>query len=205
VSQLTAETGFEFLGLDHVALGCSDMKRTYDFYHGLLGMPVLHSIEYTDKDDDGNVVPIGQHFFFGVGGENPNAHIAFFYFKDGYQNAPGFGMEETPRPPGVGPLAIKIAEMHHLNLRVAQDQIGRHCRLLGEAGIHYEHVTRYADPEWREVRTVNGYRAPEPGCLMDSVYFDDPDGVHLEFNAWLLEWDSWPNDHVPWSDPQTQR
>ena len=79
------------------------MKRTYDFYHGLLGMPVLHSIEYTDKDDDGNVVPMGQHFFFGVGGENPNAHIAFFYWKNGYQNAPGFGVPaDVTRPAASG-------------------------------------------------------------------------------------------------------
>jgi hypothetical protein len=34
---------------------------------------------------------------------------------------------------------------------------------------------------------------------MDSVYFDDPDGVHLELNARLPAWAAWPNDHAPWS------
>ena len=45
-------TKIEFLGLDHVALGCSDMQRTVDFYHGLLGMPILHTLEYTGDDLD---------------------------------------------------------------------------------------------------------------------------------------------------------
>jgi catechol 2,3-dioxygenase-like lactoylglutathione lyase family enzyme len=89
--------------------------------------------------------------------------------------------------------------MHHINLRVEQDRIEECCELLGQAGVEFRHVTRYADP-WREVRTVNGYARPEPGCLMDSVYFEDPDGVQLELNAWLPEWDAWPNDHEPWSD-----
>ena len=194
---------FEFQGLDHVALGCSDMKRTVDFYHGKLGMPILHTIEYSEEDEHGNLVPMGQHFFFGVGGENPNAHIAFFYWKNGYQNLPHRGADNTGSPPGVNPRAIKIGAMHHLNLKVAQDKIQHYCRMLGEAGIEYRHVTRYADPEWTEVRTVNGYTPPKPGCLMDSVYFDDSDGIHLELNAWLPEWDKWPNNHEPWAaDPR---
>jgi hypothetical protein len=40
---------------------------------------------------------------------------------------------------------------------------------------------------------------------MDSVYFNDPDGLRLEFNAWMPDWDSWPNDDKPWSDPRTTR
>ncbi|MFD8339310.1 VOC family protein [Streptomyces solisilvae] len=194
---MSANVKFDFQGLDHVALGCSDMKRTFDFYHGVLGMPVLHSIEYMGTAESGEQVPMGQHFFFGVGGDNPNAHIAFFYWKDGYQNVPD---EKDGGPPsGVNPRAIKVGAMHHLNIRVAQDRIQEYCAKLAAEGVSYRHVTRYSDPEWREVRTTDGYTPPEPGCLMDSVYFDDPDGIHLELNAWLPAWDAWPNDHQPWS------
>ena len=36
-----------------------------------------------------------------------------------------------------------------------------------------------------------------------AMYFDDPDGIHLELNAWLPEWDKWPNNHEPWAaDPR---
>jgi len=197
----TTSRKIEFLGLDHVALGCSDMKRTVDFYHGLLGLPILHTIEYLGDDGSGQQVPMGQHFFFGVGGENHNAHIAFFYWKNGYH--PEAGNMGTAGPPaGVFPRAIKPGVVGHINLRVAAERIGEYCDVLTEAGLPFRHTARYADP-WREVTTVNGYTPPEPGCLMDSVYFDDPDGLHLEFNAWLPDWDNWPNDHKPWSDPRT--
>jgi catechol 2,3-dioxygenase-like lactoylglutathione lyase family enzyme len=199
---MQTNTKFDFQGLDHVALGCSDMKRTADFYHGTLGMPILHTIEYTQDDEHGDPVPMGQHFFFGVGGDNPNAHIAFFYWKNGYQSLPDRDAGDTQPHPDVNPRAIRIGQMHHLNLRVAPDKIEQYCRTLAIARVDYQHVTRYADPDWREIRTTNGYTPPEPGCLMDSVYFDDPDHIHLELNAWLPDWDQWPNNHQPWADPR---
>jgi len=201
---MPVNTKFEFQGLDHVALGCSDMRRTVEFYNGTLGMPILHTLEYLEKDGQGNSVPMGQHFFFGVGGENPNAHIAFFYWKNGYQTLPPDPTADVV-PPGVSPRAIKIGGINHLNLRVAQDKIEEYCKRLGADGIQYKHVTRYGKPEWTEVKTINGYTPPKPNCLMDSLYFDDPDGIHLEVNAWLPEWDEWRNDHEPWSDPRTPR
>jgi catechol 2,3-dioxygenase-like lactoylglutathione lyase family enzyme len=199
----TTNTRIDFLGLDHIALNCSDMKRTVAFYNGLLGMPILHTLEYTAKDENGDEVPVGQHFFFGVGGENHNAHLAFFYWKNGYHPEAG-NMSPAPRPAGVYPRATKPGVVMHINLRVAQERIPEYCKLLGDAGIEYRHTTRYGDP-WREVTTHNGYTPPTEGCLMDSVYFDDPDGLHLEFNAWLPLWDSWRNDDEPWADPRTTR
>jgi catechol 2,3-dioxygenase-like lactoylglutathione lyase family enzyme len=199
----TTNTKIDFLGLDHIALNCSDMKRTVAFYNGLLGMPILHTLEYTAKDDNGDEVPVGQHFFFGVGGENHNAHLAFFYWKNGYHPEAG-NMSRAPRPTGVYPRATQPGVVMHINLRVAQERIPEYCKLLGDAGIEYRHTTRYDDP-WREVTTLNGYTPPTEGCLMDSVYFDDPDGLHLEFNAWLPLWDSWRNDDEPWADPRTTR
>jgi catechol 2,3-dioxygenase-like lactoylglutathione lyase family enzyme len=197
----TTTTGIDFLGLDHVALGCSDMKRTVDFYHGVLGMPILHTLEYMGDDGSGNQVPMGQHFFFGVGGENHNAHLAFFYWRHGY-HPEGGNITPDVRPEGVAPRAFKPGSVGHINLRVASERIPEYCDLLLRAGIPFKHTTRYTDP-WREVTTVNAYAAPQNGCLMDSVYFDDPDGLHLEFNAWMPAWDDWRNDDEPWSDPRT--
>jgi catechol 2,3-dioxygenase-like lactoylglutathione lyase family enzyme len=201
----TSDRKIDFLGLDHIALGCSDMARTVAFYHGVLGMPILHTLEYTGKDEDGNEVPMGQHFFFGVGGENPNAHLAFFYWKNGYHVDAG-NMAPQQLPPGVNPRAraFKPGVVGHINLRVAQERIPEYCKLLGDAGIEYRHTTRYGDP-WHEVSTTNGYTEPKDGCLMDSVYFQDPDGLHLEFNTWLPVWDAWTNDAEPWADPRTLR
>ncbi|HEX4127824.1 MAG TPA: VOC family protein, partial [Acidimicrobiales bacterium] len=33
--------GFEFRGINHLALVCRDMERTVDFYTNVLGMPLI--------------------------------------------------------------------------------------------------------------------------------------------------------------------
>ena len=36
---------FELRGINHLALVCRDMQRTVDFYSGVLGMPLIKTIE----------------------------------------------------------------------------------------------------------------------------------------------------------------
>jgi len=55
-----SEDGFEFRGINHLALVCRDMERTVDFYTGVLGMPLVKTIELP--------AGMGQHFFFDCGG-----------------------------------------------------------------------------------------------------------------------------------------
>ncbi|WP_433504475.1 VOC family protein [Pseudonocardia halophobica] len=38
-------TEFRLGGINHLALVCSDMARTIDFYSGVLGMPLIKTIE----------------------------------------------------------------------------------------------------------------------------------------------------------------
>src|SRR5262249_52278520 len=40
-----ANTEFELGGINHVALVCSDMERTVDFYSNILGMPLIKSLD----------------------------------------------------------------------------------------------------------------------------------------------------------------
>jgi catechol 2,3-dioxygenase-like lactoylglutathione lyase family enzyme len=55
-----ANAGFEFGGINHVALVCADMAKTVDFCSGVLGMPlVMASTEFacwTGESADRNVV-----------------------------------------------------------------------------------------------------------------------------------------------------
>ena len=67
---------FELGGLNHLALVCSDMERTVDFYTNVLGMPLIKTIELPNG--------MGQHFFFDIGNGDC---IAFFWFP----NAPAAG------------------------------------------------------------------------------------------------------------------
>ena len=63
--------GFDFKGINHLALVCKDMARTVEFYRDVLGMPLIKTIELP--------MGMGQHFFFDCG--NGDA-LAFFWFAD---------------------------------------------------------------------------------------------------------------------------
>jgi catechol 2,3-dioxygenase-like lactoylglutathione lyase family enzyme len=194
-----ADIEFEFKGLDHVALVTRDMKATVDFYHGVLNMPVLHTLEYFD--DAGELT--GQHWFFGVGDpSNPDAHIAAFWWKDGFQALPEDANPITSRPPN--PRATPIGSMLHLNLRVNPDKIEPYCAKLAALNIPFRHSVRYFDPgnpgTMRVVNSMDKYVEPEDGALMSSVYVNDPSGIQVEFNTWLPGWEKWPNDAVPRSN-----
>ena len=40
-------TEFEFGGINHLALTCSDMQRTVDFYTNILGTKLVKTLEFT--------------------------------------------------------------------------------------------------------------------------------------------------------------
>ena len=50
-----ANEKFDIQGINHLALVCQDMKKTVDFYSGVLGMPLTKTIELPGD--------MGQHFF----------------------------------------------------------------------------------------------------------------------------------------------
>ena len=70
--------GFEFRGINHLALVCRDMARTVDFYTNVLGLPLIKTIDLP--------AGMGQHFFFDLGGGDS---LAFFWFPDAPAAAPG--------------------------------------------------------------------------------------------------------------------
>ena len=78
--ELSNKTNGEFpiRGVNHLALVCKDMKRTVDFYTGVLGMPLVKTIELP-----GNM---GQHFFFDIGNGDS---LAFFWFPNAPEAVPG--------------------------------------------------------------------------------------------------------------------
>jgi len=186
---------FDFKSIDHIALTVSDMERAVDFYHGKLGMPVLYTMEYTNDRDE----VIGQHWYFGIGDDG--SHLALFYWKDGYQTVPQPPVQRN-RP--ANPRAYPVAELMHLNLRVDVDRIEEYCGKLKAEGIPFRHTVRYPDPARPGRMTVetveDAFLPAREGALMTSVYFADPDGIDLEFNAWLPAFGSWPADGVPMSD-----
>jgi catechol 2,3-dioxygenase-like lactoylglutathione lyase family enzyme len=157
-------TKLELLGINHLALVSSDMARTVDFYAGVLGMPLVKTVELPEG--------MGQHFFFDCGGGNL---LAFFWFPDGPPPAPGVAAPAAR--PDTGELASAIGSMNHVAFAVAPERIDECRELLLAAGIECSEVANHDDSEWGISKKVH------PGVFVRSIYFQDPDGILLELAA----------------------
>ena len=98
-------------GLHHFALICSDVRRTIDFYQGVLEFALTEIFE--NRDYAGS-----NHFFFDIGNGNL---LAFFDF-------PGLDL---------GPYAEVLGGLHHIAISV-EPQRWEHLRTkLDDAGVEY--------------------------------------------------------------------
>jgi len=157
-------TEFELQGVNHLALVCQDMARTVDFYSNLLGMPLVKTIDLPGG---------GQHFFFDMGNGNL---MAFFWFPDGPEAAPGIA--SAGALPGRGDISSAVGSMNHVAIDVPLDQIESYVERLRAKGVECSDVVNHDDSE-------NGVsREMHDGVFVRSVYFQDPDGILLEFAAW---------------------
>ena len=170
--------GFEYRGISHLALVCSDMARTVDFYSNLLDMPLVKTIELP--------AGMGQHFFFDIGN---NDTLAFFWFPDAAPAAPGSAAPK--RRPDQGNATSAIGSMNHIAFDVSPDRIDEfHERLLAR-GIPCSVVVNHDDSEWTVSEELH------PGVFVRSIYFQDPDGILLEFAAWTRPLTPEDVSHVP--------
>lgn len=101
-------------GVHHVALICSDVERTVDFYDGILGFPLIEMFE--NRDYGGST-----HFFFDIGHGNC---LAFF-------DLPGLGL---------GPYAEVLGGLHHLAISISRDQWEAARDRLTAAGIEWVNI-----------------------------------------------------------------
>ncbi len=112
-------------GLHHFALICSDVRRTIDFYQGLLEFPLTEIFENRDY-------PGSNHFFFDIGEGNL---LAFF-------DLPGLD---------VGPYAEVLGGLHHLAISVTQERWDHLRGKLDAAGVEYvlesEKSIYFRDPD----------------------------------------------------------
>lgn len=155
---------FAFRGINHLALVSSDMARTVEFYEGVLGMPLVKTIELP--------AGMGQHFFFDCGGGDL---LAFFWFPDAPPAAPGIA--SAGARPDAGDLTSAIASMNHVAFDVPADRIVEYRDRLVAAGIPCSEVANHDDSEWGISKEMH------PGVFVRSVYFQDPDGILLELAA----------------------
>lgn len=159
---------FEFGGFNHVALVCSDMERTVDFYSNVLGMPLIKSLD----------LPMGQgqHFFFDAGGGDS---LAFFWFKDAPDGVPGISAPAAI--PGVGDIVSAVSSMNHISLHVPAEKFDEYRVKLKAKGVRVGPILNHDESEFQVSRELH------PGVYVRSFYFLDPDGITLEFACWTKE------------------
>jgi catechol 2,3-dioxygenase-like lactoylglutathione lyase family enzyme len=169
---------FELRGINHLALVCSDMARTVDFYTNVLGMPLVKTIELP--------MGMGQHFFFDCGGGDC---IAFFWFPNAPDAVPG--VSSAAVLPGKGDLATAVASMNHVALDVPAERFDEYVEKLKASGVAVSEVSNHDDSEWTVSKELH------EGVYIRSVYFFDPDGILLEFATWTRPLSEQDVSHAP--------
>lgn len=163
-----ANREFELGGINHVALVCSDMARTVDFYTNILGMPLIKSMDLPGG--------MGQHFFFDAGNGDC---VAFFWFTGAPDGQPG---ETTPRAlPGVGDIVTAVGSMNHIAFHVPAEKFDDYRQRLKDKGVRVGPVLNHDNSPSQAAPSVH------PGVYVRSFYFTDPDGILLEFACWTKE------------------
>jgi len=172
------EQPMELQGVSHLALVCSDMARTVDFYSTVLGFKLIKTVELPSG--------MGQHFFFDIG--NGDA-LAFFWFADAPAPAPGIAAPAAR--PDNGDIASAVGSMNHIAFQVSPEHIETYRQRLVDHGVDCSVVVNHDDSEWTVSEEMH------PGVFVRSVYFQDPDGILLELAAWTRPFHAGDVAHEP--------
>lgn len=173
---------FELHGINHLALVSGDMARTVEFYEGVLGMPLVKTVELP--------AGMGQHFFFDCGGGDL---LAFFWFPGAPAGVPGISAPAAR--PDKGDLTSAVGSMNHVAFAVPAEKIEEYRERLLDAGVACSEVANHDDSEWGISRELH------PGVFVRSIYFQDPDGILLEFASTTRAFTAEDVRHVPASAP----
>ena len=179
---------FELRGLNHVALVCEDMGRTVDFYTNVLGMKLTKTIDLPGG--------MGQHFFFDMGGGQA---LAFFWFTEAKDRQAGISNPRTnvdPRTLFEDPTGFVSSHgsMNHIAFDVSPDKFDEYHKKLSDKGVDVSPVMRHDTSPTQVAEEVT------EKVWVSSLYFQDPDGILLEFACWHRAFDAklgdrW--DHTP--------
>jgi catechol 2,3-dioxygenase-like lactoylglutathione lyase family enzyme len=158
-----ANEPMQYLGVNHVALVARDMAETVAFYEGVLEMPLVKTVEFANGR--------GQHFFFDCGG---GGLIAFFWFPDAPPAAPGIAsMHEDIRKNGS---MTAHASMNHLAISIPIEKFDAYVERLTSKGVAL-YVLNHDDSPAGAAAEMHD------GVWIRSMYFRDPNGIHMELAA----------------------
>ena len=153
----------EYRGVNHVALVAVDMAETVWFYTEILEMKLLKTIDLPDGR--------GQHFFFDCGLGNT---VAFFWFPNAPKAVPGIASMH----PDMKAYGTQTAHgsMNHLAISVPLERFDEYAQRLSARGVALR-ILYHNDSEPHSSSEMR------PDTWIRSMYFRDPNGIHMELAA----------------------
>ncbi|MCH7617888.1 MAG: VOC family protein [Chloroflexi bacterium] len=158
-------TEFAVTGINHLALVCRDMERTVDFYSNVLGFPLIKTLDLP--------MNLGQHFFFDIGNGDS---LAFFWFPNAPDGVPG--VSAPGAMPMQGDIVTAVGSMNHVAFNVPADKMEEYRDKLRAKGVKTTEVVNHDGSRLQVSKEMHA------GVFVRSLYFQDPDGILLEFAAW---------------------
>ncbi len=171
-------TEFAITGINHLALVCSDMERTVDFYTNVLGFPLIKTLDLP--------MELGQHFFFDIGNGDT---LAFFWFPNSPDAVPG--VSSPGAMPMQGDIVTAVGSMNHVAFNVPADKMEEYRDKLQAKGVKTTEVLNHDNSRFQVSKEMN------PDVFVRSLYFQDPDGILLEFAAWTAVFTAADAAHKP--------
>jgi catechol 2,3-dioxygenase-like lactoylglutathione lyase family enzyme len=189
---------FEVRGINHMALVCSDLQETIDYYSGILGLPMVRRVELPDG---------ACQVFFQI---SDHSGISFYHFPDAPTAEPGIansgwgGVDpNTGQQQRNAGRSGKSAHgsMHHVAFDIPLSEQEKYKERLRAAGVPCTEVNHHI------LYGSDGKQASHPDQIpsdaesidefVNSIYFPGPDGITLEFAGWTRP--MVPDDvkHVP--------
>ena len=156
---------FDLGGVNHLALVCSDMKRTVEFYTQVLGMRLIKTINLPGR----------------AASTSSSTWAAATRWRSSGSPTRPTRCPASPRRspcPGIGEWTSAVGSMNHVAFNVPEERFLDYRAKLKAKGVR---VSPHPRPRRQRVR--RRARAA-PGVFVRSFYFQDPDGILLEFACW---------------------
>eukprot|EP01062_Namystynia_karyoxenos_P015446 TRINITY_DN155_c0_g3_i1.p1 TRINITY_DN155_c0_g3~~TRINITY_DN155_c0_g3_i1.p1 ORF type:complete len:247 (+),score=63.48 TRINITY_DN155_c0_g3_i1:88-828(+) len=146
-------------GVSHLALVCSDMRRTCDFWTEKVGLRLAKTINFPDG---------GQHFFFDSG---RGSMLAYFWFPKQVPRAPGVSSPD-PATMMKGDFTTANGSVNHIAFNVSAEKIREYRSRLQQKGVRVTSLIEHCNNE-----------ADKKDVEFLSFYFWGPDGEWVEFTT----------------------
>ncbi len=157
-------------GLNHVAWRCIDAEQTRQFYEGVLGLPLAHTITSDHVPSTGEYAPYF-HLFFELG---DGSYVAFFDIRDGKGATVSADM-----PSWLHHFAFEVSTIAEvLTMKERLEKAG--IEVLGVTDHHFINSIYFFDP--------NGLRLEITVRTETPAYMDEAKRhAHAALRKWTVE------------------